>query len=182
RDTFEIGEAVRSLPGLQVQTLEGPGSFTTINTRGMRAVDTAILIDGMRFRDPGSPQNDASAFLGTMTAVDVDRIEVMRGAGSSLYGSNATAGIINIASRNGGKPLHGEFRTEGGGLGMIRSIVNMGGGIGERFGYSGGVSHLNVTEGVRDRNPYRNTSAQGSAKFSFTHNLTLTGRVWENNS
>ena len=182
RDTLEIGEAVRALPGLQVQTLEGPGSFTTINTRGMRAVDTAVLIDGMRFRDAGSPQNDVTAFLGTMTAVDLDRIEVMRGAGSSLYGSNATAGIINIASRTGGKPLHGDFRMEGGGLGMIRSIAGIAGGIGTRFGYSGGVSHLNVTQGVRDRNPYRNTSAQGSAKFSFTPGITLTGRIWGNKS
>src|SRR5437867_217282 len=78
RDTFEIAEAVRALPGLQVQTLEGPGSFTTINTRGMRAVDTAVLIDGMRFRDAASVQNDATAFLGNMTAVDLDRVEFMR--------------------------------------------------------------------------------------------------------
>src|SRR5262249_38668631 len=161
RDTFEISEALRALPGLQVQTLEGPGSFTTINTRGMRVVDTTVLIDGMRFRDAGSPQNDATAFLGTMTAVDTDRIEFMRGAGSSLYGSNATAGGINIASRTGGKPLHGDVRVEGGGLGTIRSILDIGGGIGQnRFDYSAGVSHLNVTEGVRDRNPYRNTSVQ----------------------
>src|SRR5262249_31398949 len=142
RDTFEIAEAIRALPGLQVQTLEGPGSFTTINTRGMRTYDTAVLIDGMRFRDAGSPQNDATAFLGNMTAVDFDRVEFMRGAGSSLYGSNAMAGVMNIASRSGSGPAHGEFRAEGGGLGMIRSIIGIGGGLGrDRFGYSGSVSH-----------------------------------------
>jgi len=181
RNPLTLSDAIRVLPGVQVQTLEGPGSFTTINTRGLRAVDTAVLIDGMRFQDAGSPQNDVTSFLEDLIPVDTDRIEFLRGAGSSLYGSNAMAGVINIASRPGGKPTHGEFRAEGGGLGLMRGVLSIGGGAGaDRFGYSGTVAHLNVTQGVRDRSPYRNTSAQGSAHFRFTPNLSLTGRIWGN--
>ena len=84
RNVFQISEALRVLPGLQVQTLEGPGSLTSIQTRGLRAADTAVLIDGMRFQDSGSLQNDATSFLGDLTTTDTERIEVMRGSGSSL--------------------------------------------------------------------------------------------------
>jgi iron complex outermembrane receptor protein len=179
RNVFQITEALRALPGIQIQTLEGPGSSTRIRTRGLRAADTAVLIDGMRFRDAGSPQNDAGGFLENLVTVDTERIEFMRGSSSSLYGPNSMAGVINIASRPGGRPTHGEFRVEGGGLGMVRSVVSVGGALGtDRFAYSGSLSHLNITKGVRDRSPNRNTSAQGAANYSFTPNITLTGRVW----
>jgi len=99
RDEISISEAVRDIPGIRVQTQEGPGSYTTIQSRGLRAQDTAILIDGMRFRDAASPQGDATYFLEDMSVIDTERIEVLRGSGSSLYGSHALGGVINISSR-----------------------------------------------------------------------------------
>src|SRR6185503_2461909 len=96
RNEFSLAEALRILPGIRVKTTEGPGSFTKIQTRGLRAQDTAILIDGMRFHDAGSPQNDATGFLGSMILSDTDRIELVRGSGSSLYGSNALGGVVNL--------------------------------------------------------------------------------------
>src|SRR5262249_17453672 len=125
RNVFQIMEALRALPGIQIQTLEGPGSFTRIRTRGLRAADTSILIDGMRFRDAGSPQNDAGGFLGDLVTVDTERIEFLRGSSSSLYGPNSMAGVVNVTSRPGGRPTHGQFVVEGGGLGMIRSVVGI---------------------------------------------------------
>ena len=182
RDELSIAESIRNLPGIRVKQLEGPGSLTTIRSRGLRTQDTAVLIDGMRFRDAASTQSDATAFLEDMTIVDTDRIELMRGAGSSLYGTNALAGILNIGSRPGGGPTHGEFRAEGGGLGMIRSVAGIGGGFASnRFTYSSSVSHLNVTKGVRDGMIYRNSSAQGSAKYNFAPGVSLSGRIWWGN-
>ncbi len=183
RDEISISDSVRSLPGLRVQTLEGPGSSTTIQMRGLRTQDTAILIDGMRFRDAASIPGDGSAFLEDMNVIDTERIEVLRGSGSSLYGSHALGGVINITSRPGGGPTHGQFLAEGGGLGMIRSVANVGGGFArDRFTYSAGVSHINVTKGVRNGQPYRNSGTQASAKYSFTNKLSLTGRLWYSNS
>ena len=179
RDEFALSEAIRNVPGVRVRQLRGPGSTTTVQTRGMRSHDTALLIDGLRFRDAAGPQGDASAFLQDMTIVDPDRIEYLRGSGSSLYGSHAMAGVINISSSQGGGRPHGEIRAEGGGLGMLRGVGRVGGGLGDdRFVYSGGLSHLNVTSGYRDANPYRNTSAQGFAKYSFTPKISLSARVW----
>jgi vitamin B12 transporter len=183
RSEFSISEAIRNLPGLRVRTLEGPGSFTTIQTRGLRSQDTAVLIDGMRFRDAASITGDATSFLSDMNIIDTDRIEVLRGSGSSLYGSNALGGVINITSRPGGGPTHGTFLAEGGGLGMIRSVATIGGGLGmDRFTYSGGVSHLNVTKGPRDGLPYRSTGAQGSARYNFTPAISLSGKLWYSNN
>jgi iron complex outermembrane receptor protein len=183
RDVLSISEALRTVPGLRVQTLEGPGSLTEIKIRGLRAQDTAVLFDGMRFRDAASISGDATAFLGDMNIIDADRIEVLRGSGSSLYGSNAVGGVINITSRPGGGPTHGSFLTEGGGLGMIRSTATIGGGFGkDRFTYSAGVSHLNVTKGSRDGLPYRSTGTQGSAKYDFTPKISLSGKIWYSNN
>lgn len=183
RDSISISDALRTVPGLRVQTLEGPGSSTTIQSRGLRSQDTAVLIDGMRFRDAASPQGDASGFLEDMSIVDTERIEVLRGSGSSLYGSHALGGVVNISSRPGGGPTHGQFLAEGGGLGMIRSVVTIGGGFAkDRFTYSFGASHMNVTKGPRDGMPSRNSSTQGSAKYSFTDKISLMGRLWYSNS
>ena len=179
RNEFSLAEALRVLPGIRVQTLEGPGSFTTILTRGLRPQDTALMIDGMRFHDAGSPQNDATSFFEDMVITNTDRIEFLRGSGSSLYGSNALGGVINITSRPGGGETHGDVRVEGGGLGMVRSVARAGGGIlSDRLTYSGAGSHLYVTRGVRKDLPYRNNSGQGTVKYAFAPGLSMTGRAW----
>jgi vitamin B12 transporter len=179
RNEFSLAEAIRTLPGIRVKTLEGPGSFTKIQTRGLRAQDTAVLIDGMRFHDAASIQNDATSFLGGMVLSDTERIEFLRGSGSSLYGSNALGGVLNITSRPGGGPLRGDFRVEGGGLGMVRSVGRASGGLfSDRLTFSGAGSHLYVTNGVRDGLPYRNNSGQGTAKFSITPRMSFTVREW----
>jgi iron complex outermembrane receptor protein len=179
RNELSISEAIRHIPGVRVQTLEGPGSFTAIRTRGLRGQDTAVLIDGLRFRDAASPQGDATAFFETMTTVDTERIEFLRGSGSSLYGSNAMAGVVNITSREGRGVPRGEIRLEGGGLGLLRGVVGVGGGLADdRLTYSGTATHINITRGVRDGNPYRNSAGQGSLGFDLTPAVSITGRLW----
>ena len=179
RNEISVAEAVRVLPGIRVQSLGGPGSLTTIQTRGMRSYDTAVLIDGMRFRDAASPQGDATGFLESLATVDTERIEVLRGSGSSLYGSNAMAGVINITSRSGGGPARGDVLLEGGGLGMFRALPSVSGGLdGDRLTYSGAVSFLDVAQGVRGANPYRSVSPQGMLRYQFSPTLSATGRMW----
>jgi len=179
RNEFAVTEALRSVPGVRVQQLRGPGSLTAVRTRGLRNQDTAVLIDGLRFRDAAGTQGDATAFFQDMNLIDTERIEFLRGSGSSLYGSHAMAGVMNISSSQGGGRPHGELRAEGGGLGMMRGVGRIGGGLArDRFVYSGGFSHLNVVDGYRDGGPYRNNSAQGFARYSLTPKVSLSGRVW----
>ena len=180
RAEFSLTEAIRNVPGVRVKQNSGPGSLTRIQTRGMRNEDTAVLIDGMRFRDAAGIGGDASSLLADMMLLDADRIEIVRGSGASLYGTNAMGGVINVVTDQGGGKTHGEILAEGGQLGMLRSAARIGGGIGDgdRFVYSGGIAHLNVTEGVDGFDPYRNTSGQGYVKYNFTPNVSLSGRVW----
>lgn len=179
RDEFSIPEALRTVPGLRVQQLGGPGRLTSIRTRGLRSQDTAVLIDGSRFRDPAAPQGDASSFLSDLIVTDVDRIEVLRGSGSSLYGTNAIGGVVNIVTDEGGGPTRGNVLLEGGSLGLFRGQAQVAGGTdANRVIYSLGVSHLNVARGVDRDDAARNTSGQGRLLFNLTPTATLSGRIY----
>jgi len=178
RGEVTLAEAVRNVPGVRVQQLGGPGSFTRILTRGLRAYDTSITIDGARIRDAASVQGDATAFIGDLLVVAPDRVEVLRGSGSSLYGSNSIGGVYNIVTDSGGGPLRGEFSGEGGGLGMMRGLAKVAGSApGNRFEYSAGLAHLNVNGGVDGIENVRNTSGQGLAKYHFKPGVSLTARL-----
>jgi iron complex outermembrane receptor protein len=133
----------------------------------------------MRFHDASSIQNDATAFYGDMMVVDTDRIEFLRGSGSSLYGSNALGGVVNVMSGTGGGPMRGSFRVESGGLGVIRGVASVSGGaMNDKLSFSGAGSHFYMTEGVRENLPYRNNSVQGSSKYSFQPGISVIGRMW----
>jgi vitamin B12 transporter len=178
RDEYAVAEAVRNVPGVRVKQLGGPGSFTSIKTRGLRNQDTAVLIDGLRFRDAASTQGDVTSFFEDMLVVDASRIEYLRGSGSSLYGTNAMAGVINISSNQGGGRMRGSLRGEGGGLGLRRFTANTGGGIADdRFIYSGGFAQLN-SDGVRGKGPYRNTGGQVYGKANFNDRFSVSARFW----
>src|SRR6266576_4637313 len=179
RDESAITEVLRTVPGLRVQQLGGPGSFTSIKTRGLRNEDTAVLIDGLRFRDAAATQGDASGFLEDLIVTDVGRVEVLRGSGSSLYGSNAIGGVINLVTDEGGGPIHGNVLAEGGGLGMFRGGGQVAGGArNNSVVYSAGFSHLNVSRGIDGHDAARNTGGQGRVLFRFSPTTTLSGRIY----
>ena len=180
RNEYSIGETLRTVPGLRVQQLGGPGTFARIQTRGLRDSDTAILVDGLRLRDAASTQGDATSFIEEMFTVNSDRLEVLRGSGSSLYGTNAIGGVVNVISDQGGGPTHGQLQFAGGQLGLYRGRAQLAGGFdSNRFIYSGGFALLNVTDGV-NHTPTRNFSGQGFAKYNFTPNISLGARLFGN--
>ncbi len=179
RDEYSIPEALRVVPGLRVQQLGGPGALVSIKTRGLRNQDTAVTIDGLRFRDPSSPQGDASGYLGDLHATNVSRVEVLRGSGSSLYGTNAIGGVVNIITDEGGGPFRGSLLSEGGGLGLFRGRAQVAGGTGANgVVYSAGVSHLNVARGIDGDDAARTTSGQGRVLFQLTPTASLGVRLY----
>lgn len=184
RDEATLNDALATVPGLRVQQLGGPGSLVSIKTRGLRNQDTSVLIDGLRFRDPATPQGDATSFLSDFQLTDESRVEVLRGSGSSLYGTNAVGGVVNVVTDEGGGPFRGQLFAEGGGLGFARGRAQFSGSAGEaeRFVWSAGVSHLNVSKGVDGDDAARATNAQGRALFRLTPTATLSARVYASDS
>ena len=177
---FSIADGLRTVPGVRVQQLRTPGSLTAIGVRGLRNQDTAVLIDGLRFRDAGSITGDATAFLSDLLYVNPETVELLRGVGSSLYGTHAVGGVVDVRSARGGGPTHGELSLDGGGLGSVRGVARLGGALdhAQRLVYSGGLSHWNVTRGVDGFDPYRNTSGQGYLRYSLAPGLTVGGRLY----
>ncbi|MDQ2935919.1 MAG: TonB-dependent receptor [Acidobacteriota bacterium] len=179
RDEAEITNALRTVPGLRVQQLGGPGRLVSIKARGLRNQDTAVLIDGIRFRD--ATTGDATSFLSDFLVTNLDRVEVLRGSGSSLYGTNAIGGVINIVTDEGGGPTHGNLLLEGGGLGLLRGRAQIAGGT-SRLLYSAGATHLNVARGIDGDDAARNTSGQGRVVLRLSPTTTLSGRIYAGTS
>lgn len=180
RDEPTIAGALRTVPGLRVQQLGGPGALASVKTRGLRSQDTSLLIDGLRFRDPAAAQGDATSFLADFALTDAGRVEVLRGSGSSLYGTNAVGGVVNVVTDEGGGPFHGQLLAEGGGLGFLRGRAQVAGSAGaaDRLVYSAAVSHLNVTRGVDGDDAARSTNGQGRVTFRLTPTATLSARLY----
>jgi vitamin B12 transporter len=181
RNEFSIAEALRLTPGLRVQQLGGPNAFSAIKTRGLRNEDTAILIDGFRFRDASSIAGDALSFISDLLVVNQSSLEVLRGSGSSLYGTNAIGGVINLVTDEGGGAPHGQMQFEGGGLGFMRGRGRLAGGWQEnRVVYSLGLAHVNVARGLDDHDESRNTGGQGFVKWQLSSAASLSGRLAAN--
>lgn len=182
RDENSISDALRTVPGLRIQQLGGPGTFARIQTRGLRDSDTALLVDGLRLRDAGGTQGDATSFIEELFVVNPDRVEVLRGSGSSLYGSNAIGGAVNIISDQGGAPTHGQVQLEGGQLGLFHGRGQIAGGFDQnRFVYSGGLSLLKVAH-PNNGDGNRNFSGQGFVQYNFTPRISLSGRIFGNDA
>ena len=178
-----MGEALADVPGLRVQQLGGPGSTTYFKIRGLRNTDTAVLVDGLRLRDAAGTQADASGVLQDLVITDTSRIEVLRGAGSSLYGTDATGGVVNIVTDEGGGRTHGSMGVDGGSLGSVRGTTHLAGGLlRDRIQYSIGLTHWNVMSGVDGDSPARNTSGQGQVSYQLSKIASLTARIYAGDS
>jgi len=178
-----LGEALLDVPGLRVQQLGGPGSTTYIKVRGLRNADTAVLVDGLRLRDAAGTQADASGVLQDLVIADTSQVEVLRGAGSSLYGTDATGGVVNIVTDPGGGRTRASLLADGGSLGSVRGMAHLAGGLDRgRVQYSLGVTHWNVMSGVDGDSPARNTSGQGQVTFQLSSIATLSARLYAGDS
>jgi len=179
RNEFSLAEILRATPGVQIRNAGGLGQLTQIRIRGLRPDATAVLVDGFRFRDPSAIQGDASSFGSNLNFINATRVEVLRGSGSSLYGSNAVGGAVNLVTDPGGAPFHGQLQTEGGALGFLRGRATVAGGwLKNRLTYSGGFSHVNVLSGVDTNDRMRSTGGQAFLRYDLTPRLKLIARFY----
>lgn len=177
-DEPSISDALRYTPGVRVEQQGGPGGLVSIKMRGLRDQDTAVLVDGFRMRDAAAPQGDATGLLQDLMVTDTSQVEVLRGAGASIYGTDATGGVINIITGSGGGRTRGSILAEGGSLDMFRGRAELAGSFDHnRLQYSAGVSHFDVLSGIDGEEPARTSSAQGRLDASLSPITHLFGRV-----
>jgi vitamin B12 transporter len=180
-----IQDLLRGVPGISIDNNGGPGKATSVFLRGTESDHVLVLIDGVKM---------GSATLGTTAFQDIpveqiERIEIVRGPRSSLYGSEAIGGVLQIFTRKGGGPLTPYFSLGGGSYRTYNASVGLSGG--------GGRGWFNVnatgidTEGFNacngkpspdgagcftiepDKDGYRNLSGSLRAGYRFDNGVEM---------
>jgi len=130
REIRTVAEALRGLPGVHVVRSGSIAGYTEVRLRGGEANGTKVMIDGIEANDPSS-----GAFDFSMLMTDgVDRIEIIRGGQSVIYGSGATGGAINIITRKGYGPATVTVTAEGGSFDSREASVRVAGGTDRIWG------------------------------------------------
>jgi len=119
-----VADLLRLQPDLQVVQNGGPGSTATLLMRGGSSSQVLVLVDGIKYNSPSTGEADLSSLLTT----DVERIEIIKGPQSTLYGSEAMAGVVNIITRKGSGKLKAELSAEGGSFATVKTSAALSGG------------------------------------------------------
>ncbi|MEX0590422.1 MAG: TonB-dependent receptor [Xanthobacteraceae bacterium] len=121
-----VSDVLATVPGLYVVQSGSPGAQTSVFIRGLNSNQTKVFIDGIEVSDPASP-NRAFDF-GALTTADIERIEVLRGPQSGLYGSDAMGGVISVFTKKGSGPAKLATMAEGGSFGTFNKSAHVSGG------------------------------------------------------
>jgi vitamin B12 transporter len=167
-----VEEALRTVPGVEIQRSGTPGKATNIRIRGTDPNQVQVLVDGLRVKSPTL----GSADLSEISLDAIERIEIVRGPQSTLYGADAIGGVVNIITRKGQGPVRGSTWVEGGSYNTFRESANVQGGLG-RFNFNLSGSRLD-TGGQFPNDDSEQTSVAGRIGYDFPWKgeLSLTGR------
>ena len=133
RDYPMLFDVFREVPGLQVTASGPPGALVSIFTRGSNSTDTLVLLDGEPLNDPGGQINFAH-----LSSEGLDRVEVVRGPESALFGAEAASGVIQLFTKRGDPEAtvpHGSVFYERGNFQTDHWITDLSGGLAGRFDY-----------------------------------------------
>ena len=173
-----VADALRMVPGLDVVRTGSFGGTTSVFIRGAKSEHTLVLIDGIEVNDPSST---GGAFnFANLTTDNIERIEILRGPQSTLYGSHAIGGVINIITNQGDGKLKGFLSAEGGSFYTARETAGLSGGS-NLLQYAltvsrldtGGISAADERYGNTERDGYQNSSVAGRLGITPTNNTQI---------
>ena len=182
-------ELLLRTPGISMSRNGGYCTATSLRIRGAESEQTVVVIDGVKLNDPsstGGGYNFANLLIG-----DAQRIEVLRGPQSTLWGSQAIGGVVNIVTASPQAPIEGSFDIEAGSRDTVSARAALGGVSGPLSWRIGGQSF--TTEGISaiapafgggERDGYTNRNVAGRAELALGANASIdlrgyysTGRV-----
>jgi len=170
KQAVTVEEVLRNVPGVDVVQSGSRGTVTSVFIRGSESDQVLVLIDGVE-----SNLTTTGGFnFAHLTTENIERIEVLRGSGGTLYGSQAIGGVIHIITKAGkGKP-EASFSTEGGNGRTHRQVLGLRGGT-EKLGYSFSASRLETAGFQRTNDDYQNMAASGRLDLQVTESALLRG-------
>lgn len=176
RGVYFVEDALRQVPGASVVSSGSYGGLGSLFLRGGESDYVKVLIDGVPVNQAGGSFN-----FGTLSTDDIERIEVVRGPVSVLYGSDAVAGVVQIMTRRGTGRLHTEVRSQAGTYGTWRGETGVSGG-GEKVAYSANLSRYRTDGTLAFNSGYRSTVGSGALTVhpDARTDLTLTARTGDN--
>ncbi|HEV8308767.1 MAG TPA: TonB-dependent receptor [Methylomirabilota bacterium] len=167
-----VEEALRSVPGVDVQRSGSLGKLTTVRIRGAAPTQVQVLVDGVRVKSTTTGDFD----FADLSLDDVERIEVVRGPQSTLYGADAIGGVINIITKRGRGAPSAFVDVEAGNYDTFRERAGVAGTLGA-WNFSLGVSRLDFG-GQFPNDDHRLTSVNGRVGYALPNRgeLALLGR------
>ena len=146
RGIATLGAALREVPGMTIAQTAGRASQTSFFLRGGEADYVQVMVDGVTVNEPGGALN-----LATLPLDDVERIEIVRGPSSVLYGANAVTGVIQIFTRGAARRTTADLLLRGGNRGLLDGEAGAGGAAGTLASWRVSGGH-HRSRGVHDLN------------------------------
>lgn len=122
RQFTTVTEALNTVPGVSFTSNGGLGKTTSVRLRGFDSKRALVLIDGIRYNDLTS---SAGAPFENIMINDIERIEVIKGAQSGIWGADASAGVINIITSKSKLGFNGQVNLEYGSFNTKKSGINL---------------------------------------------------------
>ena len=175
RAVVSASDLLRDVAGLAVSRSGAQGSQTQIRMRGGEANHLLVLVDGVEANNPA--QSDEFNW-GTLVAAHIERIEIIRGPQSSMLGSDAMAGVVNIITRSADQPLSANAFFETGGFNTQNNGISIGfkdGGFDMRLGVSDlQTDGENISRSGSEKDGYENTNLNLKSGWKASDQLRLT--------
>ncbi len=174
-----VDEALRQVPGLEIRRSGSFGKTTGITIRGANTKQVQVLVDGVRVKSPTLGEVDLSDISPDL----IERIEIIRGPQSTLYGADAIGGVINIITKKGKGPFSGYFAQEAGTYDTCATRSGFSGAWG-LFDYALGASHMESNGHFKNDDSEQNAlnlrlgvslPYKTSVGFTLRYNRTETG-------
>lgn len=170
RDASVI-DLLRSIAGIQVTQYGGRGGVSSIFVRGAEPNFTVVLLNGVKVNDPNNTRGGSFDFS-TLNLAEVERVELVRGPQSAIYGSDSLAGVISITTRRGTSDFRASVDAEVGQQGFYRTSLRGSGAISNNTIASGTISRTDDGDAVSG-NRFHNTAASIHLASEFSEELKL---------